>query len=525
MKKRKMTLQELILILITFAMIGTYLGGMVSSVIISKRNLEEGYLNENQFYAEKLAETTNSLFDNMLQTLKVGAAKIDLNASRNTNLYLELNQILQSTNFFNSVFLIDKNGVIIRSAPNLDLEGKKVKTIGVKEAISKKTPLISQPYESKVTGQLIILISVPLFDNKGAYNGFLGGTIYLSEKNSISDILSLHPNHSSGSYVYVVDLKGNIISHPESGRIGENVIENGAVQQVTTGSAGSREITNTADERMLAGYAFVKTSKWGIVSQTPKKSVLKPSFELVVSVGKATIPFILLVFIISILLLKRYVQPLRELANYAQRVAEKTTIKRPEIPERFYEVDELKNTMFLMVDHYRKQIKTFENEATLDPLTGLYNRRTLQKRIHEFEEYSIILFDIDHFKSVNDTYGHLLGDEVLKFLSELIQTQIRASDICFRYGGEEFLILLPYTDLETTYQIAERIRKTTETTLSPVGKAITISIGIGNMPKSASHHTELFNLIDQALYRAKGDGRNQTVKAEEAGRKNEKQGS
>lgn len=515
MKKRKMTLQSIFLGLLAFAMLGTYLGVMISSIVVSKENREQGYLSENQVYAEKLADTTNSLFQNMLQTLEVNAATMYPITQTSNQLYVELNQILKSTNFFNSVFLVDKNGNVVRSAPNLDLEGTKIETLGVNEAISKKIPLISQPYISKVTNKLIILVSMPVFDNKGEYFGFLGGTIYLSEDNSIKDVLGLHPKHAVDSYVYVVDSMGNIIYHAEKNRIGDNVIENGAVKRVVDGNDGNIEITNSKGIRMLAGYAYVETSEWGVISQIPKNSFVQPAIDLVKNVGKVTLPFVILVLIISIYLLKKFVRPLRELAQYAHRVAEKTTITRPVISEGYFEVDELKHTMFLMVDHYRKQIQMFENEATLDPLTGLFNRRTLQKRIHEFKEYSIILLDIDHFKMVNDTFGHLMGDEVLICLSDLIRNQTREYDISFRYGGEEFLILLPNTTLEEAYQIAERIRKTTEETISTIGKAVTISLGVGNMPHTASHHTELLNLIDQALYRAKGNGRNCTVKADE----------
>jgi diguanylate cyclase (GGDEF)-like protein len=515
MKKRKMTLQSIIFGLIAFAMLGTYLGVMISSIVVSKENREKGYLSENQVYAEKLADTTDLLFQNMMQTLDVSASTIYTNTQDRDHLYVELNQVLKATNFFNSVFLVDKNGNIVRSAPHFDLEGIRIDTIGVNEAISKKVPLISQPYISKVTNKLIILVSTPVFDHKGNYFGFLGGTIYLNEDNSIKDVLGLHPKHDVDSYVYVVDSKGNIIYHPEKNRIGNNVFENGAVKRVVDGNDGNIEITNTKGVRMLAGYAYVETSEWGVISQTPKNSFAQPAFDLVKNVGKVTFPFVILVLIISIYLLKKFVRPLRELAQYAHQVAEKTSITRPDIPEGYFEVDELKNTMFLMVDHYRKQIQMFENEATLDPLTGLLNRRTLQKRIHEFKEYSVILLDIDHFKMVNDTYGHLMGDEVLKCLSDLIRKQTREYDISFRYGGEEFLILLPHTTLEEAYQIAERIRQTTEEIISPIGKAVTISVGVGNMPNTATHHTELLNLVDQALYRAKGNGRNRTVKAEE----------
>jgi hypothetical protein len=223
-------------------------------------------------YAEKLADTTDLLFRNMLQTLKVSADSIYPLTQNSDQLYAELNQVLTSTNFFNSVFLVDKEGKIVRSAPHFDLEGVKIDTIGVNEAINKKMPLISQPYISKVTNKLIILISIPVFDDKGEYFGFLGGTIYLSEDNSIKDTLSLHPKHAVDSYVYVVDSEGNIIFHPEKNRIGDNVIENGAVKRVVEGKDGNIEITNSKGIRMLAGYAYVKTSEWGIVSQTPKNS-------------------------------------------------------------------------------------------------------------------------------------------------------------------------------------------------------------------------------------------------------------
>ncbi|MGG7620435.1 cache domain-containing protein [Bacillus coreaensis] len=232
MNKRKITLQSIILLLIAFAMFGTYLGVMISSIIVSKENREKGYLSENQVYAEKLADTTDLLFRNMLQTLEVSAGSIYPFTQDGDQLYGELNQVLTSTNFFNSVFLVDKEGEIVHSAPHLDLEGVKIDTIGVSDAINKKMPLISQPYISEVTNKLIILISIPVFDDKGAYFGFLGGTIYLSEDNSIKDTLSLHPKHAVDSYVYVVDSEGNIIYHPERNRIGDNVIENGAVKRV-----------------------------------------------------------------------------------------------------------------------------------------------------------------------------------------------------------------------------------------------------------------------------------------------------
>ncbi|MFD2444599.1 sensor domain-containing diguanylate cyclase [Bacillus sp. CGMCC 1.16607] len=513
MNSKKITIQALIMALTAFAMIGTLLGSILSSVIVSKQNLESNYLNENQFYAQKLARTTDSLFKNMKQTLKVGANEVANLTKNKKALYSELNQIYGSTDFFNSIIFIDPKGIVISTAPHLDLEGKLLNSIAAKEALKKKAPLISQPYLG-LTGRLIILVSNPVFGENGEYLGFIAGSIYLEEENSLQNTLGLHPEHLSNSYVYVVDSKGSIIYHRDENRIGDNVKENKAVKQVIKGKDGKLELINTKGIPMFAGYAYVKSSKWGIVSQTPKDSIKKPTTIIAKEVGKFTIPFMLFVFLVTFILLKRIVNPLRILADFAHNIINKPSIPLPTIPESFFELKELKKSMFIMIEYYKKQIHVFEKEAILDPLTELYNRRAFNKQISEYNDYSLALFDIDYFKSVNDEYGHLMGDKVLIFLADLIRRETRDEDLCFRFGGEEFLILFPNTDLDEAYTITDHIRSQLETATSPIGRSITISAGVGNMPKTAIHHTELFDLIDQALYQAKNDGRNRVVRAD-----------
>ncbi len=154
--------------------------------------------------------------------------------------------------------------------------------------------------------------------------------------------------------------------------------------------------------------------------------------------------------------------------------------------------------------------------ATIDHLTGTYNR-------HKFEELftleaerarrfslplSLILIDIDHFKAVNDTYGHDTGDEVLKQLANIVQENIRKLDVFARWGGEEFLALCPSTDLENIQILAEKLRLAVEDATFPRVNNITISIGISTFRKSDSF-SELFKRADQGLYHAKEHGRNQ----------------
>lgn len=156
-----------------------------------------------------------------------------------------------------------------------------------------------------------------------------------------------------------------------------------------------------------------------------------------------------------------------------------------------------------------------ERIATIDNLTGVYNR-------HKFEELftlesersrrfshplSMILIDIDHFKAVNDTYGHDVGDAVLKRLAEIVQESIRKIDIFARWGGEEFLVLSPNTDLENIQILAEKLRKAVEGADFPEIGEITISLGVSTFEKEDTF-LELFKRADQGLYSAKQNGRN-----------------
>ncbi len=163
-----------------------------------------------------------------------------------------------------------------------------------------------------------------------------------------------------------------------------------------------------------------------------------------------------------------------------------------------------------------------EKMATTDGLTGLLNHRTFQSRADEAlaqakrygRKCSIILTDIDHFKSVNDTYGHPMGDQVLKGVARIIRDKARDTDIVARYGGEEFAIVMPETDAKGALVIAERIREGVmaevfQTENGPL--KVTLSLGIATSPEHGVEKQRLVDLSDQCLYHAKRHGRNQSV--------------
>jgi diguanylate cyclase (GGDEF)-like protein/PAS domain S-box-containing protein len=161
-------------------------------------------------------------------------------------------------------------------------------------------------------------------------------------------------------------------------------------------------------------------------------------------------------------------------------------------------------------------------QAIRDPLTGLYNRRYLNETLERElaraarENYSVsfIMSDIDHFKLINDTFGHPVGDLILKSLADELTSHARVGDIICRHGGEEFLVILPGVTADVAHQIAERSRKAFQESRAQYGGfeiRATLSSGIATFPENGKKSMELIALADMAMYQAKSDGRNRVV--------------
>lgn len=167
-----------------------------------------------------------------------------------------------------------------------------------------------------------------------------------------------------------------------------------------------------------------------------------------------------------------------------------------------------------------------EELSNTDYLTKLYNRRYFMELLElEFQraqryqaELSFVMIDIDHFKTFNDTYGHLLGDRILFEVSAILQENLRVHDIMGRYGGEEFGLFMPETDVQGALIVAERYRRRVEEFLLLEGTAelrVTISLGVACFPRHDVHSVDdLIRISDNALYKAKKNGRNRVEVAE-----------
>ena len=162
------------------------------------------------------------------------------------------------------------------------------------------------------------------------------------------------------------------------------------------------------------------------------------------------------------------------------------------------------------------------SDAVIDQLTGMLNRKALSARVHELTQQSaitgepvgVIVADLDHFKRINDTRGHAAGDAALREVAYLLRKRLRAFDLAYRLGGEEFLILVPGSDLAHTAELADRLREVVAASTVAGGLSLTLSLGVGASARSESFdYAAVFAEADAALYRAKRGGRNRVCVA------------
>ncbi len=189
---------------------------------------------------------------------------------------------------------------------------------------------------------------------------------------------------------------------------------------------------------------------------------------------------------------------------------------------------ELNKQLFLQLqkimnenESLKKENRMLQKHVRIDPLTQVYNRSFMNQAIEDEmarcsrygKKFSIVILDLDYFKDINDTYGHPAGDVVLKKAAQIFKNHVRQSDSVFRYGGEEFLIILSETDIEGAAVVADKIRNLiSKADFKGVGRQVTLSAGVAECNGYSTRET-LLDKVDKALYEAKKTGRNRVIKA------------
>jgi diguanylate cyclase (GGDEF)-like protein len=335
-------------------------------------------------------------------------------------------------------------------------------------------------------------------------------------------------------YIYIFDNTGKILIHPNDKLMLKQFKHELAYKNLITAGNGSKELIYKMDKpndkgnyiyEKIAWIEYIAELKWYVTTSAYLDEMEESSLELQKSVIYLGIIVLVIAIVLSIVFSRKFLQPIYILSKMAKSVTTGDYSVRSNIKSND-ELEQLSNDFNKMVETIEDHIynldekvreKTIELEklAVTDKLTGLNNRVLLDKELADSYKsyirykniYSIILIDIDFFKKVNDTYGHKIGDDVLKRVSSLMLEKIRSTDTIGRWGGEEFLIISQNTNINGACQLADNLRKIISTTpFESVGE-VTISVGVAQINSDIDEDTIIIK-ADEALYRAKDNGRN-----------------
>ncbi|MBQ4878978.1 GGDEF domain-containing protein [Pseudoalteromonas luteoviolacea] len=512
----RIDLKKLILALATCGVVLSLLNTLFASYQVHKEAFIKDTLHANQTYATKLAEVTQLFLQSVNSQLNVSAFHIAENIDDTSLVNAELERLLSQTNSFDSLVVASADGQIIAVRPELPVLGQSISSQQLHKVMLQK-PVVLDPFVSPA-GNLMISPTYPLFDGQGQYLGFVAGGIYLHGDTILNRLLGRH-HYADGSYSYVVDKAHRILYHPDPDRIGEQVSNNVVIDRVLNGQTGAMELVNSSDKQMIAGFAAIPMTGWGVVSQRPLISILNQLAITHRSVVYSSVPFTIVilgwVFVVGFLIAR----PLTVLAKQLT-VVENKNVSGAGVSAWYYEVANLKCALLQSHRAVRQVISALDADRKTDKLTALHNRLSLdlwlENAIKSKVGFSVLAIDIDHFKSINDSHGHCTGDKVLKELAKLMIQNARANDFCCRVGGEEFLIFMPNQSLSQAMITAERLRTLISNHTMPNGIRVTVSIGVSQWPNNSMQIDKVIEMADKALYQAKQSGRNKSCCLEAA---------
>ena len=521
----RLTLRTLILSLSALTALVMLCTSYFASYRVQRQLLIDHALESNRVYAAKLASTTEAFVVSALKQLAVSAGVQSRHMNDDQALAEEADRLLRQSSAFNSTFAVDARGVMraISPAALRPMIGRQLQTPGAREALHERRPIVSTPYLS-VANNLVVVMSQPIYGADGQYLGYVGGSLHLRQPNILNTLLG-EQFHKDGSYLYVVDRHLRLLYHPDSARVGTQVKGNAMLDELAEHTSGTRSLTNSQGVPMLAGFATVPSTGWGVVAQQPQAMTVAPLQGLVLSMLELSAPLVLLGIALLWWLALIIARPLWQLAAGARQMDHVDTRDHLQnVRAWYFEAEELKRALLFGLNLLQERIGRLNRDAQTDPLTGLVNRRGLEQALAVLEAerrgFSVIVLDVDHFKRVNDTYGHEVGDHVLRQLAELMRAGCREGDLLCRTGGEEFLMLLPGAGQAVALAVAERLRLCVEATLiEPIG-TVTVSLGVAQWsPDAQLTPADVLSQADRALYRAKRGGRNRVVSGDDLPRR------
>lgn len=386
----------------------------------------------------------------------------------------------------------------------------------------KNNPEISEglPYQEIKTKEWLVSLSKVLIDDNNNVSGVIA--IDTSLQRLINILYDKNDTPFKSQNTFIITNNGDIIIHEDTEMLRKNFHK-----ICKTATKNSRSEYTFENSKKIYVVNDINTVHWRVITEIDKSELV---FHILKRVALAIIivisSTILVGLILSKILGERIIKPILNLKKRTKLILDRETI----ISDYLYPNNEigqiakdLENITSDAIYLKNKELQDLNDKlkalSETDQLTGLYNRRKIETHLHsEFTRYlrykgifSIILFDVDNFKSINDNYGHNTGDYVLKELSTLLKKHLRESDLPARWGGEEFLILCPETNGQNALIIAEKIRKIVSEYDFGIDRAVTISLGIAEINENTPNIDTLLLKADKNLYKAKNSGKNCTV--------------
>ncbi|MFR0690630.1 diguanylate cyclase [Enterobacterales bacterium AE_CKDN230030158-1A_HGKHYDSX7] len=517
--RKPLTLRVLILVFVLLAALATLGNSLYVAYTVQRSALIHSTLEANRAYAAKVASSIDEFIHSAQRNLAYSSGILATHLGDRALLHAEAKRLQAQDTYFNSIAIVDAQGKVLQAYPDsLQIVGTTLRSVGVQQALQLRQPVVSQAYVS-IAGNLVVFISQPIVGPSGEYLGLVGGSVYILKQSVLHTIIGSHFHHE-GTYAFVTDANRRLLHHPEARRVGELLKDNPTVEAALRGETGAMEVPNSLGVQMLAGYAQVQDANWAVVAQQPRDLSLAPLGLLMKDMFFGLIPASLVGALLiwgGALLITR---PLRQLAYGAERLsAPETPGELRAIKTWYREAAAIRQALLTGVGLIQQKLGRLSQEAQSDALTGLANRRALGVALASLEQsglaYAVLLLDIDHFKRVNDSWGHDAGDVALRQVAAVLRDSSRSEDLACRTGGEEFILLLPGTSLEAARHIAERIRETVASTLIPQVGRVTLSIGVAESGSTPAPSETVLKQADQRLYNAKQAGRNRVVSGDD----------
>ncbi|RCW52999.1 EAL domain-containing protein [Halanaerobium sp. ST460_2HS_T2] len=507
----------IILILIIFISILSWSINELTSEEISDQVKEVNLEN-----AKSLKTNVNDFLDDTENIINLTASFIGHHLDNDQEIRELLEQVKEEYSVFKYIYFADTSGkMIIHPGVYLSSDYNPGERVWYKKAVKKDRLIWTDSYLDANDRYLMITVALPIKNEQGELLGVLAGDILLDQ---LSSTIASKKMGQTG-YTYIANQSGEIIAHPNFELVKNKYNINKLLDydQVYNEQIGSLNYKRD-DEQILASFVSLDRLNSIIFSQINTEEAFLVRDKLKSLIFKISLIILFILILTVYLINKKYLlKPLHQLINNIIKVAKGdfevqiNSNREDEIgklAQNFNYMTEEISAAYQQLEAYNQEItalnENLEYQAYHDPLTQLANRRNFREKLDSVLankiEGSIILLDFDNFKEINDTFGHIYGDNLLKKFSQLLLNSFSDNVFAARYGGDEFLLLLE--GINSSYEIKEYIYKLEALVARPflIEESefyLDFSLGISCFPKDSSDSYELITMADTAMYQAK----------------------